>query len=275
MVSLTRRPKVKLQRSCDPLVIQCARTREIRIGNDIFPGIRTCIVFDRMRIRFQRRNDERLCPKAPLIAFALIVFLQSVIDVLGTPVHDILSHVARSDPLVKRGLVPVPHRAEESRILIGVVRHRLDVIVHPVLKACGIGMRNRQVHAVGELVARIAAYAHLERGILGSLVFIPTQEAIAVGQLAVLGYSFAGYVEHLHGIRTCAIFCSLNLNVSFAHAVALGHIIERILLIALEHSYDVRHVVAVHRVEVGGADHGNLAAHGIEYSLVFQISQLI
>ena len=51
---------------------------------------------------------------------------------------------------------------------------------------------------------------------------------------------------------------------SITHANALGHIIEFILLIAFEHRLDVRHVVAVHRVEVGGADHGNHAASRIK-----------
>ena len=62
---------------------------------------------------------------------------------------------------------------------------------------------------------------------------------------------------------------------SITHANALGHITEFILLIAFEHRHDVRNIVAVHGIEIGGADHGNLAAHGIECSLVFQISQLI
>ena len=61
---------------------------------------------------------------------------------------------------------------------------------------------------------------------------------------------------------------------SFAHVCALGYIIERILLIALELRHDVRHVVAVHGIEIGGADHGDLATRRIKSSLIFKICQL-
>ena len=131
-------------------------------------------------------------------------------------------------------------------------------------------MRNGQIHVAGKLVARIAAHANINRGSIGSLlVFIPTQETIAVGQLALLGYSFTGYVEHLYGIRACAIFCSLNLNVSFAHTVAPSLIVGCILLIALKHRHDVRHIVGVHRIKIGRAKHSDLSAGRIERTGVF------
>ena len=58
---------------------------------------------------------------------------------------------------------------------------------------------------------------------------------------------------------------------SITHANALGHITEFILLIAFEHRHDVRHVVAVHGIEVGWTDNSDLATRRIKSFLIFKL----
>ena len=58
-----------------------------------------------------------------------------------------------------------------------------------------------------------------------------------------------------------------------AHSNALSYIIKFVLLIAFEYRHDVRHVIAVHRVEVSRTDHGNHAANRIECSFVLEVGK--
>ena len=61
---------------------------------------------------------------------------------------------------------------------------------------------------------------------------------------------------------------------SVAHVDTLGRIFKPILLITLEHRHDVRDVVAVHRIEIGRAKHGDLGAGRIERTGVFKRGKL-
>ena len=133
-------------------------------------------------------------------------------------------------------------------------------------------MSDGQIDVCGKRVAGVTAYADLNRGPIGGLlVFVPAQEAIPIGQLVVFGQGRIVRVAHLYRVDAGAVPGSLDVDFGCAHANALTHIIELIPLIALEHRYDVRRVVAVHGIKVSWTDNSNLATRRIKSSLIFKI----
>ena len=70
--------------------------------------------------------------------------------------NNVLAHIGDTGVFIKWRLIPIPNRAKALAILECIVGVRTNVIIHSVLEASGIGVRNRQIDVCGKRVAGVA-----------------------------------------------------------------------------------------------------------------------